>query len=463
MPKNPQAKAGTTKLADLLHIHPRFMRSVHLERDFADPSSSKGYVLTPVAAQTIGRIGAGFLPNSTQRAWRVNGDYGSGKTDFALALARLASGRHDELPRELRGLLPGGVRFKMALATGDAEPLGATILRATGRKVDGRTSVTTANILKVVAEAVSHARKGGAQGLVLLIDELGKNLEHAARHPEADDSFLLQRLAEEASRSGENALVVIVILHQGIAAYSGGLDAAARREWDKVAGRYEEIAFAQPIDQVAALVRATLHVDTARLPHSWSQEAAAAMGAATQAGLYGSGDGEEHVASSGTALFPLHPTVLPVIVRAMRRFGQNERSLFSFLSSAEPMGLQDHCHRHSGQMHEDPFYRIHDFFEFARFNLLPSLAGTTSSHTHWGVIEEVLSSTPTHSDAEANVLRTIALLSLLDASDMPATRETVVLAVGGDPQETGAAVDDLQRRGVAYERGTIKRMFTLAF
>jgi len=125
-------------------------------------------------------------------------------------------------------------------------------------------------------------------------------------------------------------------------------------------------------------------VDTERLPHSWSQEAAAAMGAATQAGLYGSGDGEEHVASSGTALFPLHPTVLPVIVRAMRRFGQNERSLFSFLSSAEPMGLQDHCHRHSGQLHEDPFYRIHDFFEFARVNLLPSLAGTTSSRTHWG-------------------------------------------------------------------------------
>ena len=104
------------------------------------------------------------------------------------------------------------------------------------------------------------------------------------------------------------------------------------------------------------------------------------------------------------------------------------------------MGLQDHCHRHSGQMHEDPFYRIHDFFEFARVNLLPSLAGTTSSRTHWGVIEEVLSSTPTHSDAETNVLRTIALLSLLDASDMPATRETVVLAVGGDPQETGAEI-----------------------
>jgi hypothetical protein len=28
------------------------------------------------------------------------------------------------------------------------------------------------------------------------------------------------------------------------------LDSAARREWDKVAGRFEEIVFAQPIEQV---------------------------------------------------------------------------------------------------------------------------------------------------------------------------------------------------------------------
>ena len=90
------------QISSLLRIHPRFMRSVHLERDFKDPNSSLGYILTPVAQQAIERITAGFQTNSTQRAWRIAGDYGSGKTDFALALARIAEGSKNELPKDLR-------------------------------------------------------------------------------------------------------------------------------------------------------------------------------------------------------------------------------------------------------------------------------------------------------------------------------------------------------------------------
>ena len=78
------------------------MRSVHLEHDIKDPNSSLGYILTPVAQQALERITTGFRTNSTQRAWRIAGDYGSGKTDFALALARIAEGSKDELPKDLR-------------------------------------------------------------------------------------------------------------------------------------------------------------------------------------------------------------------------------------------------------------------------------------------------------------------------------------------------------------------------
>ena len=107
------------------------MRSIHLERDFTDPSSSLGYILTPVAQQALERIITGFRANSTQRAWRIAGDYGSGKTDFALALARTAQGSKNELPKDLRSFV-GQSTFGVALATGDSEPLGATVLRALG-------------------------------------------------------------------------------------------------------------------------------------------------------------------------------------------------------------------------------------------------------------------------------------------------------------------------------------------
>src|SRR5207248_10783861 len=115
--------------------------------------------------------------------------------------------------------------------------------------------------------------------------------------------------------------VVLVMLHQGVAAYSAGLDTSARREWDKVAGRFEEIVYAQPLEQIATLVAATLSVDVQALPKSIAKDAESAMAGALRAGVYGSSTSSDFV-QLGPRLFPLHATVLPVLVRAIRKFGQ---------------------------------------------------------------------------------------------------------------------------------------------
>src|SRR4051812_16530245 len=91
-----------TGMDRLLQIRPRFMRSVHLERDLSDGSSSLGYILTPVATNALTRICASFHSSSTQRAFRIAGDYGSGKSAFGLALARVAAGQAHALPKEIR-------------------------------------------------------------------------------------------------------------------------------------------------------------------------------------------------------------------------------------------------------------------------------------------------------------------------------------------------------------------------
>lgn len=439
------------QISSLLRIHPRFMRSIHLERDIKDPTSSLGYILTPVAQLALERITTGFRANSTQRAWRVAGDYGSGKTDFALALARIAEGSKDELPKDLRRFV-SHTTFAAVLTTGDSEPLGVTVLRALGFKWDGhRSRPDTEEVLQAVRDRVAIAKRNRHAGLLLILDELGKNLEHAGRNPESEDVFLLQRLAEEATRSGEKAFVIVATLHQGVAAYATGLDSAARREWDKIAGRFEEIVYSQPIEQVAALVAATLNVETNRVPDTLRMESSAAMATALKTGLYGP-TAPLSLADLGPKIFPLHPTTLPVLVRTMRQFGQNERSLFSFVSSAEPIGLQQHAARSAESAGH---YRIHDLFDYVRLNLLPTVT-TGNSHTHWGVIEAVLASTSVETPEEEAVLKTVAMLSLLDAPDLPATEEIVSASVGGARKAVDDAIQTLRSRGVIYERGTVK-------
>ncbi|MEI7899379.1 MAG: hypothetical protein WCK89_03945 [bacterium] len=430
------------------------MRSVNLDRDISDPASSLGYLLTSVAKDALERILSSIRPNSTQRAWRVAGDYGAGKTAFGLVLARIAKGDKDELPHDLRHFV-GPHRLLPAVASGDNEPLGLTVLRALGRKPHSgkRSRPSTAEVLEAVHDARISARQRHFSGLLLILDELGKNLEHAAQHPEFDDVFLLQELAEEAARSGGEPLVVVVLLHQGVAAYTAGLDSTARREWDKVAGRFEEIVYAHPLEQVASLVAATLNVMVKAVPQSIQEESEAAMAAALRSGLYGAAAAAS-LTGLGPKLIPLHPTVLPVLVRAMRRFGQNERSLFSFISTAEPMGLQQHCSR---SFSEVGHYRIHHLFDYVRSNLLPSVI-TGTAHTHWGVIEAVLSSTELETPVEEAVLKTVAMLSLLDAPDLSATEDAVILAVGSASTRKGTekAIKSLHNRGIIYERGSVR-------
>lgn len=444
------ARAAYPTISGLLTIHPRFMRSVHLERDIHDPRSSLAYILTPVAQQALERITEGLRPHSTQRAWRVAGDYGSGKTDFALTLSRIANQAKSELPLQLHGFI-GAEKFEPALATGDNEPLWRTVLRALNVSWSAKRKPSTEEVLAAVRTAVQEARDRDHVGIMLVLDELGKNLEFAARHPEEDDIFLLQRLAEEANRSGEEAFLIIAMLHQGVAAYASGLDSASKREWDKVAGRYEEIVLVQPTEQVATLVAATLGVREEQLPKSIRDEALQAMQSALKAGLYGAGAAPTLLDLSAQ-LFPIHPATLPVLVRTIRKFGQNERSLFSFVASAEPRGLQSHIAK---KLDGDNYYRVADLFDYVRLNLLPTIIAG-SSFTHWGVIESVLASAQIDNSIEEAVLKTIAMLSLLDASDLPATEEVILLAVGGRPTAVSAAIASLRERGVIYERGSVR-------
>jgi hypothetical protein len=428
------------------------MRSVHLEGDFADPASSSGYVLTPVAEKAFARIFAGFEGNSTQRAFRIAGDYGSGKSAFGLALARLSAGQVKTLPESLREFAPR-TRMFPCLATGDHEPLGMTVFRALGIKVAAAIRPTTAEVFSKIDGAMKNAKSKGYKGVLLILDELGKNLEFAAQNPEADDVFLLQRLAEEAARSKDCPLVIVVMLHQGIAAYTSALDMTSRREWDKVAGRFEEIVYAQPLEQVTTLIAATLDVNLQILPRKSAEAANRAMAAALRMGIYGS-DIPQSFAANGRKVFPLHPTVLPVLVRAIRKFGQNERSLFGFLSASEPMGLQHHI-RSSGSLVEP--YRISHLFEYVRQNLLPAL-NSGGTQLYWGGIDGMLATTKFDNAEQEAVFKTVALLTLLDAPDIPATAAMVELALADEANLTSIAkaIEALRARNVFYERGAAR-------
>src|SRR6266446_2792676 len=130
------------KIAELFNIQRRFLRSAHLERDFRDPSALDGYVVTRQVNQNLDRIVKGLDKKSGQRAWRITGDYGSGKSSFALLLAHLFAGKDSDLPPQVRKAIDltkvrdSRTRFLPVLVTGSREPLAVALTRSLLKALD---------------------------------------------------------------------------------------------------------------------------------------------------------------------------------------------------------------------------------------------------------------------------------------------------------------------------------------
>lgn len=469
------------KISDLFHIKRRFLRSAHLERDFTDPSALEDYVLTPHIKENLARIVTGLAPLSTQRAWRITGDYGSGKSSFALALAHILSGDIKSLPKSQQdsfNFLETDPTHKLLpiLITGSREPLTLSILRSlhvvlTNSLGRGRTPNVVGKIqnyletesshplpddvvLEIISEATQYLTSSAkGTGLLIVLDELGKFLEFAALYPERQDVYFLQKLAETASRSGTQPLFVVGLLHQGFNSYAGQLSQSAQKEWEKIAGRYEELVFNQPLEQTASLVVSALNVHTDKMPTDLRSRAEGYMKSTVQAGWYGAACNKPMLQESAPGLYPLHPTVLPVLARVFSRFGQNERSLFSFLFSNEAFGLQEFSER---AVSAGDFYRLHDLYDYVRAVFGHRLS-VQSYSSHWNLIDSVIQTFPASSEIEKNILKTVGLLNILDNNTLLATEDVIALTVAckeSNATEIASVIKTLRdEKRILYFRG----------
>jgi hypothetical protein len=463
----------SSTIGGLFDVPSRFLRSIQIERDFHDVSACRNYIVTPPMADAFLRIAEGLAAGSGRRAWRVTGDYGVGKSSFALVLAHLLFDRSPpeisriaravDWPKRIRPMFP-------VLVTGSREGIIAAIARGISEALRKRRSqrgrvpqavidliayadkLETSSDLKGLERLVEMTRKHAAdneQGMLLVIDELGKNLEHAAQRPELEDVFVLQRLAELAARSGDRPFVLLGLLHQGFHAYAERLPSTVRNEWEKVAGRFDEIVFDQPLAHTAALVSGALNIDLRRVPAAVCVTAKQAATATTSVGWFGTARKNLDAFSSGRT-YPLHPTVLPAVVRFFARFGQHERSLFGFLLSSEPFGVQSFAAKPI-----DPgiWYDLAEFYDYVRAVFGHKLAGA-SYRNQWLRIVETIDSTSDLTPLAERLLKAVGILNLLDADDLLATRQALVAAfVPYTERDVVAALKELVTDGLLFRRG----------
>ena len=293
--------------------------------------------------------------------------------------------------------------------------------------------------------------EGGA-GLLLVIDELGKFLEYAAQDPAYGDLFVLQSLAEFATRSQETPLLMLTILHQAFEQYAQRLATSQREEWSKVQGRFEDVPFVEPTEQVLRLIgdaiESTTKVENPNLSVAVDLELKPRQL-----------DANEFMSLLESCL-PLHPTVALIVSSLFRRFAQNERSLFALLNSSEPHGLQDFLTNQTYDGRVLPTFTLSNLYDYVHTALGSSLY-TSSNGAKWAEIESAIERLPNPSPMTVKLIKTIGLLGIVGESspNLKASKALLRYALDEDAEmfqnEVDAPVESLESALAMLEQRSI--------
>lgn len=434
-------------LLDEVTVARRFQRSIRIDTDLTSPDALIGFVCPESSAAVLTSM-ATHLKETGQAAFTWTGPYGSGKSSLVIALSALTS---QDKGRKAEAAASVGAKASAAVdAAFPSNGTGWTTLPVIGRRDAVSTviaeamqaqglgldllanKVTEKQILNIIEDLSQDRDK--RSGLIIFIDEMGKFLEAAGKS--GGDLYFFQLLAEVASRSN-GRLVVVGVLHQAFEEYANRLSREARDEWSKIQGRYIDLAVntagEEQLDLLARAIQTNRHCEPSKESLVIEKEVKRLRPSIS-----------ENFSQLLENTWPLHPIVSCLLGPiSRRRFGQNQRSLFGFLNSAEPFGFQDYLRTETGQNTYNP----DRLWDYLRFNLEPSILSSPDGH-RWAMAAEALDRCEANGGTEihSNLFKTIALLDMFrERSGLSASSIIVFEAVNGSLDDKEKALQDLQR------------------
>ena len=309
----------------------------------------------------------------------------------------------------LRGLKRGLTAFSDSPVGSSAIPSASlrSLLLDIQKRLDAAENGTllhASEITDLFESATRQIGTEGSAGLLLIVDELGKFLEYAAQNPEHGDLFVLQSLAEFAARSDQTPLLMLTILHQAFEQYAQRLATSQREEWAKVQGRFEDVAFVEPTEQVLRLIGDAIECTSAIEKPNLSVAVDLELKPRQL-------DTSEFMSLLENCL-PLHPTVALIASSLFRKFAQNERSLFALLNSSEPHGLQDFLSNQTYDGRILPTFTLSNLYDYIHTALGSSLY-TSRDGSKWAEIESAIERLPDPSPMTVKLIKTIGLLGIV--------------------------------------------------
>jgi hypothetical protein len=368
------------------------------------------YYPTPNAFKVVEELFNQF--KSGNRSFTIIGSYGTGKSSFLLALQKTLSKQKKYF--KIKDFTEHKIDFINIV--GEAKSIKDVFAESFGLS----TKKSSSN--EILNEIYTSYHNLGKKNplLIISIDEFGKFLEFAANNKPEEELYFVQQLAEFANNSDYN-IILLTTLHQNFDAYAVELKNSQKQEWTKVKGRFKEITFNEPIEQLLFLASEKLATEIKPIINKKLLSESLILLKKTN--LFSLSN--DFATEVGNNLFPIDIITAGVLAICIQRYGQNERSLFSFLDATDKNSINYHIEFNSNKIYnlENAYNFLYNEFHGyinSKFNV---------DYTGWSSLFKALDSTENRFDKDLpiyiSIVKTIGLLNIIGKHSTCLNKEVI--------------------------------------
>ncbi len=371
----------------------KYSTSVNIIRD---SERDLNYLITPNTTRLINQLEEDLI--NGLRSFNIIGSYGTGKSSFLWAFQQSATNT-----KKIFNLnFVENNRVEFINIVGEFKSLKQTFAELFNLK---KQIDLSENIFLEIFNRYQAISKKSAV-LFLVIDEFGKFLEYASQNNSEEEIYFIQQLAEFINNPDRN-IILFTSVHQNFEAYAFSLTQTQKNEWAKVKGRLKEITFNEPVEHLLFL--AATHIVRSKEIVTFKKAIEKNNDLLLRSKAFPIN--KKYIETVSQNLFPLDSISAYILTISMQRYGQNERSLFSFLESKDYTAIDKH------KIAEDGFYSVANIYDYLIFDFYSFL--NTKYNPDFGAwkairsaLEKVENTFEKDIDSFSKLVKTIGLLSI---------------------------------------------------
>ncbi|UWG97333.1 hypothetical protein LPY66_00395 [Dehalobacter sp. DCM] len=297
------------------------------------------------------------------------------------------------------------------------------------------------DVVELYEKVVDKLKDEGFNGVYVIYDEFSKYLESSIANTTISDIKLLQDFAEKCDRSGDKQMHLMLISHKDIANY---IDKSLPKDkvdgWRGVSGRFKHINLHNNFSQMYEIISAVIKKDGDFWADYCQKNETHFKNLIERFEANGILEKNDN-ATAQTAVkgcYPLHPISTFILPRLSEKVAQNERTLFTFLSSDNKHTLTAFLEDAKGDFPMlTPDY-VYDYFE----PLLRKEPYTSEIHKLYETTSKVLQKLDEDSLA-TKIIKTISLIYIVEQFEKLSPIKDMIVDTFRDSVSDVKVIDDV--------------------